>query len=69
LDGTRVEDVVASGLSQPTAIALDLARGKLYWTDAGTLKIQRANLDGTHVRDLVTHGLGDPVSITVLRRP
>ena len=36
------------------------SRGKMYWTDAGTDKIQRANLDGTQVEDLVTTGLDAP---------
>lgn len=56
---------MTSGLGQPTTIALDLVNGKMYWTDAGALKIQRGNLDGTSVQDLVTSGLGDPVSITL----
>ena len=36
--------------------------GKLYWTDGGTDKIQRANLDGSGVEDLVPRasGLGWP---------
>jgi hypothetical protein len=34
------------------------AAGKMHWTDAGTAKIQRANLDGTGVEDLVTGVLG-----------
>jgi hypothetical protein len=37
----------------------------MAWTDAGTLKIQGANLDGTGVRDIITSGLSDPVSITI----
>ena len=36
-----------------------LSTPKMYWTDAGTDKIQRANLDGSRVEDLVT-GLRDP---------
>ena len=36
------------------------AVGKMYWTDFGTDKIQRANLDGSGVEDLVTSGLNDP---------
>ena len=46
LDGSGVEDLVTSGLDIPRGIALDLAGGKMYWTDWGTEKIQRANLDG-----------------------
>ena len=33
--------------------------GKLYWTDYGAEKIQRANLDGSRIEDLVT-GLSIP---------
>ena len=37
----------------------------IYWTDASTDKIQRANLDGSNVQDLVTLGLETPVSIAL----
>ena len=33
---------------------------KLYWSDWGTDKIQRADLDGSNVEDLVTTGLAGP---------
>ena len=56
-DGTRVEDLVTTGLKSPSGIALDVVEGKMYWTDQGTGKIQRANFDGTHVEDLVPIGL------------
>ena len=54
LDGSAVEDLVTSGLALPLGIALDVAGGKMYWTDSGTSKVQRANLDGSAVEDLVT---------------
>ncbi len=43
------------------------AVGKIYWTDAGTDKIQCANLDGSNVQDLITrpHRLGDPHGIAL----
>ena len=34
--------------------------GKMYWTDAWTNKIQRANQDGSGVEDLLTSGLSRP---------
>ena len=37
---------------------------QMYWTDAGTDKIQRANLDGTNIQDIVT-GLNTPWGIAV----
>ena len=49
LDGSGVEDLVTTGLEESTVgIALDVAGGKMYWTDGGsTDKIQRSNLDGS----------------------
>ncbi len=38
---------------------------KMYWTDYGTEKIQRANLDGSNVEDLVTTGLTTPLGIAL----
>ena len=38
---------------------------KLYWTDWGTDKIQRANLDGSGIEDLVTSGLDGPNSLAL----
>ena len=37
----------------------------MYWADAGTDKIQRANLDGSNVQDLVTSGLDIPHAIAL----
>ena len=41
------------------------SRGWMYWTDAGTDKIQRANLDGSQVEDLLTIGLDGPWGIAL----
>ncbi len=38
---------------------------KMYWTDAGTHKIQRANLDGSNIEDLITTGLIYPQGIAL----
>lgn len=63
LDGSNVETVVPK--FRPTGTAVDVAGGKIYWTDAGSNpRIQRANLDGTAVEDLVT-GLGIPFGIAL----
>ena len=62
LNGTNVQDIV-TGLGRPSGITLDLAGGKIYWTDrdrlgytnpSGRNSIQRANLDGSNIEDLVT---------------
>ncbi len=39
--------------------------GKMYWTDTGTDKIQRANLDGSNIEDLVNTELNSPWGIAV----
>ena len=62
---TNVEDLVTTGLGTPAGIALDVAGGKMYWTNFGTAKIQRANLDGTEVQNLVTIGLARPAGIAL----
>ncbi|MCH7940201.1 MAG: choice-of-anchor D domain-containing protein, partial [Candidatus Marinimicrobia bacterium] len=54
------ETLVTTGLVKPFSIELDVANGKMYWTDFGTNKVQRANLDGTGVEDLITSGLTEP---------
>lgn len=65
VDGSNVEDLIASEVASPRAIALDVAAGKMYWADAGTRKLQRAGLDGANVEDLLTHGLVTPSGIAL----
>jgi hypothetical protein len=67
LDGSNVEDLVTAGLDTPENIALDVAGGKVYWTDWTNGKIQRANLGGSNVEDLVTaaDGLDEPYDIAL----
>jgi len=38
---------------------------KMYWTDSGTDKIQRANLDGSDPEELITTGLSTPDGIAL----
>ena len=59
---TDIEDlVIISRPAGPLGIALDVAHGKMYWTNFDGLenspqnKIQRANLDGSNVEDLVSN--------------
>lgn len=51
--GGSVQDLV-TGLSLPIDIAVDPAAGKMYWSDEGTDKIQRANLDGSSVEEVLS---------------
>ena len=72
LDGTNIEDIVTGLEGWPISMALDVADGKMYWTqndpswgDTNTKgKIRCANLDGSNVEDLVI-GLGNMRAITL----
>jgi len=73
LDGKNVETVVPLGLTTtPKQLALDVAGGKVYWSDRGDVgdqnvnpKIMRANLDGSSVETIVSTDLMSPVGIAV----
>ena len=57
MDGSTPRETLldtSDGLIEPRGLGLDVAAGKMYWTDASTGKIQRANLDGSGAEDLLT---------------
>ena len=54
LDGTNVEQLVKPELRYPADIALDVSRGKMYWTDKGRGGgISWSNLDGSNLKPLM----------------
>jgi hypothetical protein len=60
LDGTNVQTLVpAGGTYTPKQMKLDLAGGKMYWSDREGMRVMRANLDGSQIEALVTTGQGD----------
>lgn len=77
LDGTRVEDLLTSGLGvtdRPGAevtfvpgIAVDPVAGKLYWTELTTATIRRADLDGSGAEVLLdrSDGLDSPIGLAL----
>jgi hypothetical protein len=52
----RVQQVTKEAIISPSGIAIDKNNNKMYWTDPGNGKIQRANLDGSNIEDLVQIG-------------
>lgn len=61
MDGAQPYEVLLDAddeLIEPRGLGVDLVGGKIYWTDAGTGKVQRADLDGAGVEDLVPPGNG-----------
>jgi DNA-binding beta-propeller fold protein YncE len=63
LDGTEAQPVFFSG--QSIGIALDIEGGKIYWTNFGSKKVQRANFDGSDTEDLVSSDLDTPWGIAL----
>ena len=55
LDGSNVETLLTfqNQLRVPRGIALDVAGGKMYWTDITRDRIRRANLDGSGIEDII----------------
>ncbi|MEM1270462.1 MAG: hypothetical protein AAGI08_10490 [Bacteroidota bacterium] len=55
LDGSASETLL-SGLAQPNALALDVAGGKIYWSEVASSSglLRRADLDGSNVETLNT---------------
>ena len=58
LDGSNIEPLV-TGEIFPRILALDVARGQMYWTDPQEGVIYHASLDGSNVEALIT-GLNTP---------
>ena len=59
LDGSNVEQLVIPDLRRPNKIALDIAGGKMYWTEREVAGIHRSDLDGSNLETLV-EGYGHP---------
>ena len=66
LDGRDFEWNFITNLDSPNGIAVDVAAGKIYWTEAG--KIRRANLNGRSRQDVVT-GIGSLAGIALSVAP
>ena len=65
LDGSDVETLLDSGVSQLAGLAVDGLNGHIYFTDLGSDKISRINLDGSGRVDLITAGLVLPRGIAL----
>src|SRR5947199_312702 len=65
LDGSQVETLRVA-LGEPHGIALDVAKGKMYWTGTSSSDpmVQRANLDGSAAETLIRH-VGFPLGIAL----
>lgn len=68
LDGTSVETLIDFGAASnntPRSISLDVAAGKMYWTNFGKGKIQRADMVVGALPENVLDGLHGPSGLAV----
>lgn len=66
-DGTGLQSI-ASGLTDPYGIALDLTNGKIYWAD-DLGNISRSNLDGTSLQTGIVNIAGAQMRAVALDVP
>ena len=70
INGTNTEELIPGGSNvlpgdSPSAIALDLGAGKIYWGNVNDDTIYRADLDGTGIVGVVTSGISNPSGIAL----
>lgn len=47
LSGANRTNIISTNLRWPNGVTIDYVEKKIYWTDAGKDRIERANLDGS----------------------
>ena len=62
---TDEQTVLVDGLVEPKGIAVDWVAKHIYWTDAGSRKVEMSNYDGKQRRSVITTALDQPFSIVV----
>lgn len=65
LDGSEQQDVIKEEIVHPDGLAVDWVAENLYWTDAGTDRIEVSRLDGKYRKILISRGLQEPRAIAV----
>lgn len=53
MDGSGRKVFVSDNLKYPNGLAIDHEKGRLYWADGGTKKIEYCNLDGSNRTPLI----------------
>lgn len=66
MDGSVPIAIILDNLKWPNGITVDHGNNRIYWTDAGTDKIETANLDGGDRLIVHSAGINHPFGIDVL---
>ena len=65
---TSLKTLFYCNVKTPDGLAIDHVGRNIYWTDAGTKRIEVGRLDGTSRRVLIKHGLDQPRAIALYER-
>ncbi|KAK9679907.1 Low-density lipoprotein receptor repeat class B [Popillia japonica] len=66
IDGKYRRVLVAEGLEEPRAVALNPLKGYMYWSDWGKdVHIGKAGMDGSNPQMIIRENLGWPNSLTI----
>uniref|UniRef100_A0A8D0H854 LDL receptor related protein 1 n=1 Tax=Sphenodon punctatus TaxID=8508 RepID=A0A8D0H854_SPHPU len=65
INGTNVQVLHRTGLSNPDGLAVDWVAGNLYWCDKGRDTIEVSKLNGAYRTVLVNSGLREPRALVV----
>ena len=67
-NATSLKTLFHCNVKTPYGLAIDHVGRNIYWTDAGTKRIEVGRLDGTRSRSLIKEGLDQPRSIALYER-
>ena len=64
-NGSDLEVLATYNVTNPDGIAIDWIGRNLYWTDAGTNRIEVSRLDGSFRTSLITANVDSPRAIVL----
>ena len=64
-NGSNLEVLAKYNVTNPDGIAIDWIGRNLYWTDAGTNRIEVSRLDGSFRTSLITANVDSPRAIVL----
>ena len=62
---SKIEQVVRTGIVDPSGLAIDWVGKKIYWTDSGSNSILVSEMNGQNKMTLISSGVDKPSSLVV----